>query len=474
MILRCGKTKESRQEDKSQNLESEEEPGAQEELLPVAAMAENQDDPPGDPPINGRFAIKRIVHSWPKDKEEDPAANPKKQKSPPPIVVPADVNKKPVEKPLYDHIKAAFKGNLPQGTYSIKLGKNANLIQLTDTETHNKAQNILRDNKFHFYSYPNPEETIKKSKFVIYGLGDVEIAELQDDLTSYGVQALDIKKMSMKNPKYPGHCNYLVYYDRDDRLTLQTLQRAKYLCNTAVKWAHYYEPADRITQCTKCWRYGHAEKACHLPTTCMMCAGTHKTTDCPLLAIKASSGSKSVPAERLKCINCKEKHTAIYKECPKRLAYTLKKAQPTYQPKTTTYTNAPPPTTNPWNQLKEILIEKQLAELQPPVRTTEPPTVNNTKPPPPPTRPRTPGKTTETQPQQPIQLAMPKVTYNETLATNDSKSRNQQSNDNDLFSPQELMVIFRDVISSISQCQNKQEQLAVIFEIALRYTPCQV
>jgi hypothetical protein len=40
---------------------------------------------------------------------------------------------------------------------------------------------------------------------------------------------------------------------------------------------------------------------------------------------------------------------------------------------------------------------------------------------------------------------------------------------NDLFTPEEIMLITNDMFSKLSTCRNKYEQLAVIAEMATKY-----
>lgn len=432
------------------------------------AMSTDAEEPPA-----GRFAIKRMIFEWPKDDVGDASkeAN-KKPKLPPPIIVPTEANKKPVDKPLVDQLKAILKENLSQGSYSIKLGLHAIIINVTDTSTHTKTETTLKSNNINYFTYQANDTTIKKRKFIIYGLGDIDVDELQDDLQKYGLKPLDIKRMTIKNPRYEGHNNYIIYFDQSDKLTLPLLQRAKHLCSTVVKWAHYREPADRVTQCTNCWRFGHTNTGCHLPVTCMFCAKNHNASQCPLVRNKTESGAACIPTNLLKCPNCKEHHTAINKLCASRVSFIQKRSNH-HPPKNTTpaiqeYSIAPQPTTIPWTTVQPTKQTPVNAALNTSIvtpKTTFPATSPSMKTP----RSRTLPAPSRSINQPPRQTPL-KVTYAPTPKR--TASNLNENNHENLFTPQELMKIFQEMVGSMAQCTTKNEQLNALFEIALKYSPC--
>ena len=465
MILRSGKNKEA-----PDNCDCDKEDTVCEQAPPMSDPPSQQDAMGPDekePSVPGRFKIRKMIFEWPRDQTDVPDKDARaKPVIPPPIILPANQNQKPVNKTLVDHLKATLKATLPNVSYSIKLGTHATTINLTDLDTHRKAEAILTNENYHYYTYPTPENSIKKRKFVIHGLGDVDEDELLDDLRKYGLTPLEVKRMTIKNPRYQGHTNFLVYFNAIDKLTLPLVQRAKHLCHTVVKWSHYQEPTDRATQCGTCWRYGHIGIGCHLPQTCMFCAKTHKSSDCPLLANKIESNSSSIPKELLKCANCKGQHTSINKLCPSRQQFIEKRiarAPPHPPPVAPTkaaskYVNAPQPQENPWVLPVRPVLP---APPTPHPQMRAPSTPHH--PPKAPTGPKLPENP-------PTSINRTKVTYN----NQSSENANDIDNciDDVLFSPQELMKIFHEIVSSISQCRNKNEQLTALFEIAMKHTPC--
>jgi hypothetical protein len=54
-----------------------------------------------------------------------------------------------------------------------------------------------------------------------------------------------------------------------------------------------------------------------------------------------------------------------------------------------------------------------------------------------------------------------------------SEYYNTVTTKNDLFTPQELTCIFQEMLSVISSCNNKTEQLNALMNLTIKYLPCQ-
>ncbi|XP_046976363.1 uncharacterized protein LOC124542460 [Vanessa cardui] len=90
----------------------------------------------------------------------------------------------------------------------------------------------------------------------------------------------------------------------------------------------------QVTQCSKCWRYGHTQKFCSSKKIiCPKCAGNHSNCE----------------TTYYKCINCSGQHTAFLRTCPvyrkeKRIRELMAEFNCTYKRATTIYVppSAPP------------------------------------------------------------------------------------------------------------------------------------
>ena len=75
-----------------------------------------------------------------------------------------------------------------------------------------------------------------------------------------------------------------------------------------------------ITQCFNCQRFGHSSSNCNLTARCVKCPGMHHTSECTI----SKETQKNIVLENgitqfernVTCINCGERHTANYKQCP--------------------------------------------------------------------------------------------------------------------------------------------------------------
>jgi hypothetical protein len=70
--------------------------------------------------------------------------------------------------------------------------------------------------------------------------------------------------------------------------------------------AERYTPHLQITQCFKCYGYGHRAQQCKSDQKCRKCRGNHETNGCT--------------NNKIECVNCRENHQAWRHDCPKRVA----------------------------------------------------------------------------------------------------------------------------------------------------------
>lgn len=488
--LRNGKTIEQPNQAPEKTRRSEE-PTGDSEKSPMAGTDANASgtSATNGPPIatttepeerTSRFAIRKVVFSKPKEANKQDADN---ETPPPPIIVPTVGENKPAKQVLLTKIK--------QGDFIIKNLRNATQIWANNTATHSQIKALLTENQINYYSYSNDGPKLRK--YVLYGLNSENIGDIKSDLHDYGLMPVDIKPMTIRKPRYDDHNNYLVYFDYEDKITLPMLQQAKYVCSTRISWAHYRAPADKCIQCQNCFKYNHNAKDCHLKPVCYLCAESHTAETCPLTKEKLAMKLSRIPEDRLKCINCNDHHTAVFKLCPSRVAYINKK-----KPKTTNndnnqqpeqlYTPAPAPTVNVWNMDRQTPIPRathyqpmKSNRLQVPAdnrRMTETTTPTNH------------SQQTRRQPnnnyRQPpkrstIQTAAPFKTadtiqpiYNKAEYTNNINLpySDNPTKVNQIFSPQELMAIFQEMLGTISACRTKQDQLNALMTLTMKYLPC--
>jgi hypothetical protein len=153
-------------------------------------------------------------------------------------------------------------------------------------------------------------ESSKPVRIVLLGLPEMPIDDIKTDLFKHGIIAEDIKTMSIRNARYGDQANYVLYFKKGQITINHLRQQVKAVNNVIVRWAYYDNKRHGPTQCRRCQMWGHGSSNCHLPANCVKCAGAHDSAACDV----SSKGTK-VPEDKLKCVNCGNKHTANYRGC---------------------------------------------------------------------------------------------------------------------------------------------------------------
>lgn len=262
----------------------------------------------------------------------------------------------------------------------------------------------------HFFTHAKEEERMQK--YVLYGLPEQEIPEIESALAAKEIKPTLVKKMSIKNARYDGQANYLVYFERRSGIKLGDVQQVRGLLGYVVKWAHFSSRSSNITQCSNCQELGHGAKHCAMPPKCLKCSESHSSKDCPLNDPK----SGKIPDAELKCALCGGNHTARFKDCPKRVNFIdLRKKM---QSKGTS---------------QQLPRYNYKATITPPQRTA------------------------------------PFETVADVLKRAQAPSTSQLTAD--LYSTAECMQIFNEIFSALSGCKSKADQIYQLTTIALKYIP---
>lgn len=453
-------------------------------------------------PTSSRFTIGKIFFK-PKTKPPDPAKI-AKPINPPPINV-FNTDGSTIKNLLGEKIAG----------HTIKHLRNCVQVFSSDTTKYNDALNLFKASSLDFYTYPII--TTPMTRFVVTGLYDASIADIIDDLEEYGFHPVEITKMQLNKPKANNTENFLVKFDEVDKVTLAIIQRAKYLCHTVVNWSTYRPSHRRYKICRNCFRMNHGTTACFMPARCMFCAEGHKSADCPLLADKRNKGDQNIAKELLVCANCSGQHTAADPACPNIINFLAKKLkkpdvtngalgappQPQYQRTQPGYMPAPTPSKNPWNKSTSINPAREPSNSSSNIQTQSATqqllnnaagTPNN----------RRPSTSTVRRPPQQVQFVpqfepihsdfnLPRqpqhnntpVTsnraYNSNLSIpiqNNTFNANNNSNvvnvptksiNDNLFTAEETLAIFQDMVTSIRACNSKEEQLQALMNLALKW-----
>lgn len=396
-----------------------------------------------------RFEIKKIFFNKPKLAGTAAPLNQnqplKAKNAPPPIVIPHNGEQEKQQKLLEGNLL----NRLKRGVYLISHLRTATSIKATNLETRSLIEKFLNENNIGYYSYANDPPKLKK--YVLYGLNTQPIADIIADLRDYGLIPVDIKMMKIRNPRYYDHQNYIVYFDAVDRVTLDMLTQARYICNTKVTWGHFRSPENKCTQCQNCFRYNHIALNCKMHPVCYLCAGTHGAEKCPLIIEKAKMKADRIPDSLLKCCNCGGTHTAVFQHCPARIIQLKNKTRPPPNSKPTPKVQFQPaefPKINFWT--KKSSTEPQTPrEVR---RSTEEPGPTPTT-----TKPKQQSSRVQRINNRIEKPVINRVIVNET---------------DDLFTPQQLMNVFREMLEIMRGCRSRADQLSALMDLTLKYLQC--
>ena len=170
---------------------------------------------------------------------------------------------------------------------------------------------LLKDKQHYFHTYSEQEPQLK---FVLYGLPEMEIEDLERELQIENITPIRIVRMSMRQKmhKNDDNQNYLLYFKKiQGGNFLQSLKKIERVYGFKVRWDIYRTKHNGPTQCSKCLQFGHGQRGCNKPLNCFRCSEQHDSKTCPYI----SKENNKVPNERLKCFFCKEKHTAFSPDC---------------------------------------------------------------------------------------------------------------------------------------------------------------
>lgn len=345
-----------------------------------------------------------------------------KPKRPPPIVIPNLNTVKDVEAIL---VAAPInKSNILR-----RITKDGTKLFVTTPDEFKSLREHLKTTKVKFTSYTLHEDMV--SRYVMYGLPKHDIREVYDALKNALTQEPhDLKEMKINKKSYPDQANYLIYFKKSAGITLANLKTVTGILGYRVFFSRY-EKGVQPTQCYNCQRYSHASANCWMEPRCMRCSGPHKSSECCLL----DKTSKKIPDDKVKCINCDGNHTSNSNECPTRIKLTKERRELADR------------------RLNTVKRTRYAQEYRnnydshfPANKSTR--VVDN---------PNTRRNTTVTN----------GISYSQSVKTGITQPIDDSNSD--LFSPQELLQILRDMVRICSSCRTKEDQILALTAIVEKY-----
>lgn len=194
--------------------------------------------------------------------------------SPPPIVV---QNVKMAEL----QTKLATLADDIRSKTRVRITQEGAKIYTDDDVTHATVMKLCSENKWHGFSY-----TPKKDRFVkfcLYGLWQMPVEALLEELKSKQIPPTQIRQMTIKKKRFEEEAIYILYYKRSQNIRMDNLRSVVGLFNVVVRFKYYKNLSGQPTQCSNCQMFGHGGQNCFNPSVCIRCAGSHVSKSCPLI-----------------------------------------------------------------------------------------------------------------------------------------------------------------------------------------------
>jgi hypothetical protein len=342
------------------------------------------------------------------DEQEQHPVREKSPPKPPPITI-QGLDYHRVSEILTERYKAG---------YTLKLTASGVQVFPINNAVFSEMKNLLNFRKIKFFTHALREEQM--SKFVLHGYINVPETTLSSQLKELKIEPAKVKKMSVKLKKHTDHSVYLIYFNKSSNIKISQLREIKAIESVIVKWEYYSNRRSGPIQCSNCMSFGHGGNNCFLLPRCIRCSQAHKSIECPKLFNEGKMQTRTrIPDNELKCVNCGQNHAAIYSKCEKRLEFIER--QNNYREKFQNHSQ----------KSQKFMPAPQLNDFQFPRLS-------------------------------PQGASGPSVHANRPQVTA------AQSN-HELFTPTELMVIFKEMIFKMQSAKSKIDQINVLSEIVLKY-----
>jgi hypothetical protein len=309
--------------------------------------------------------------------------------------------------------------------FNLKLISGGIKLLVQKTDDFKKTKSALLKNNAEFYTYALQDEL--SYKVVLYGLPPYQPDEVKGFLEEKGLTALEVKKINLKKSRYENETIFIVYLKKGTTTLSELKRNIRSLNYIVVNWAAYRKQ-NNVTQCGRCLNFGHGANNCNMTQKCLKCGEEHATEKC------VYSKQFEEKTKEVKCGNCSQNHTANYHKCPNRISFL---------------------------EYRQKILERDAAKKRD-NRTSYPRKTNN-------------NNNSNNNSKNYSHFCMNNglvegMSYSQAVSS-PHKSAGGSTNfaSNDLFTPEEIMLITNDMFSKLSTCKNKFEQLAVIAQMATKY-----
>lgn len=376
--------------------------------------------------INSRYnrfsAFRRMLDKDDDDMDEiiSPSENMRKKEHVPPI--------KLLDK-TSDHVHSLMK-SLNISEYSIKKISIGIKILCETLVAYNCVVSHLKENKCQFFTHDM--KSVKAFKVVLFGLDDLDVELLKSKFIELGLKCIDIRKITKIYEQY-SETLYLISLENGSVKLNDLKKHYRSVLHTQVRWSFQRKLKGKPTQCHNCQMFGHGERNCHIKTYCGICAGSHKTADCN-------------KKDAFKCVNCNGSHKASDASCSVRSKYLefrsnlASRKNQSHQLTKKAFFSTKAPVTAPANNMPKQLNLSSMTDF---------PALSH-------------------QNKQQVD-AVSCVQLPSTWQSATHQPRGSFSNNNNLFTMDELNVLVMEMISKLATCKSKADQFQVVAQLATKF-----
>lgn len=317
--------------------------------------------------------------------------------------------------------------------FEFKFIPNGTRVLCSNNEAYKALKEKLQKTGSKFFTHLLREE--QTTKIVLHGLYSMETTELMQLLNEINVNPTAIKSMSIHQKKYADHCVYLLYFKKDDKVKISVLRDIKSINYVRVRWEYYSNRRKGPIQCSRCMQYGHGASGCFLDPLCVRCGENHLSRDCLLLKNPETLETRTrIPDELLKCGLCGQNHSANFSQCEKRIEFIER--QQIYRSRTQ---RRPRQTAGQQNQNQRRFV------TAPQLQNSNFPNIN------------------------PSNAANGQAWTNNNNSIPNHYNNQFSSSSTGLFNSSELMTIFKELMTNLSQAKSPEQQIYALGEVVIKY-----
>lgn len=191
-------------------------------------------------------------------------------------------------------------------------------INVTNKNEYDLLRDALVVKGFEFFSYHTKDT--KQKKIALKGLYLMNDDEIKSLLHAKNVVPDDVKALKLR------HGNVLnILYFKHGAIKLGDLRKIESINQVRVRWEFFENRRHNVLpQCRNCQMFGHSSVNCRRKPRCLTCSDFHKTKDCTFRIPReqlTKMNPNTIDRSKVRCVNCGEQHTANYRGCTERKNY---------------------------------------------------------------------------------------------------------------------------------------------------------